>query len=57
MGARFDCAYNNDTAAARVLLDRSDAKITVKQVKLAACCVHAEWELAQDTKPEKNPTA
>ena len=38
MGVRFDCAYNGDTAAARVLLDRSDAKITVKQWNLRSGC-------------------
>ena len=48
-GPTIDCVYNGDSAAARVLLDRSDAKITVKQVKLTACHVHAEWELAQDS--------
>ena len=47
-GPTVDCAYNDDPAAARVLLDRSDAKITVKQVKLTACHIHAEWELTQD---------
>lgn len=29
--------------AARISLDRSDAKITVKQIKLSACTIHTEW--------------
>ena len=32
--------------AAEVAIDRSDAKITVRRVQLAACTVHAEWEKA-----------
>lgn len=44
-GPTIDCAYGNHAAAARVSLDRSDAKITVKGVQLAACDVHAEWVL------------
>lgn len=44
-GPTVDCAYGDHEVAARVSLDRSDAKITVKQVLLAACDVHAEWEL------------
>ena len=42
-GPTIDCAYNDDTCAARVSLDRSDAKITIKQIKLSACILHAEW--------------
>lgn len=44
-GPTIDCAYGDEPVAARVSLDRSDAKITVKQIKLAACAVHAEWHL------------
>ena len=44
-GPTIDCAYGGHDVAARVSLDRSDAKITVKQILLAACDVHAEWEL------------
>lgn len=44
-GPTIDCAYGGHAVAARVSLDRSDAKITVKQILLAACDVHAEWEL------------
>ena len=44
-GPTIDCAYGGDPAAARVSLDRSDAKVTVKQIQLSACDIHAEWEL------------
>ena len=44
-GPTIDCPFEGHEVAARVSLDRSDAKITVKQVLLAACTVHAEWEL------------
>ena len=50
MGVRFvarmaDCAYLGNPTAARVSLDRSDAKITVKQIQLSVCDIHAEWAL------------
>lgn len=44
-GPTIDCPYGGDPRAARVSLDRSDAKITVKQIKLSVCTVHAVWEL------------
>ena len=44
-GPTIDCSYRGHDVAARVSLDRSDAKITVKQIKLAACTVHVEWEI------------
>ena len=44
-GPTLDCSFGEHEVAARVSLDRSDAKITVKQILLAACTVHAEWEL------------
>ena len=44
-GPTIDCAYDGNPAAARVSLDRSDAKITVKQIQLSVCDIHAEWEL------------
>lgn len=44
-GPTVDCAYGGNPAAARVSLDRSDAKVTVKQIQLSACTIHAEWEL------------
>ena len=44
-GPTIDCAYGGNPAAARVSLDRSDAKITVKQIQLSVCDTHAEWEL------------
>ena len=45
-GPTLDCAYGGEERAARLVLDRSDAKVTVKQIKLSACTVHEEWELA-----------
>ena len=44
-GPTIDCRYQG-LAAARVLLDRSDAKITVKQICLKACTVHVEWGMS-----------
>ena len=44
-GPTIACAYGGNPAAARVSLDRSDAKITVKQIQLSVCDIHAEWEL------------
>ena len=44
-GPTINCSYGEHDVAARVSLDRSDAKITVKQIKLAACIVHVEWEI------------
>ena len=44
-GPTIDCAYGGNPAAARVSLDRSDAKITVKQIQLSVCDIHAEWEM------------
>ena len=44
-GPTIDCTYQGDPVAARISLDRSDAKITVKQIKLSACTLHAEWHL------------
>ena len=42
-GPTINCPYDDDPAAARISLDRSDAKITVKQIKLSACTFHAGW--------------
>ena len=44
-GPTIDCPHGEHAATARVSLDRSDAKVTVKQIQLAACDIHAEWEL------------
>ena len=44
-GPTLDCSFGGNPVAARVSLDRSDAKITVKQIQLSACVVHEEWEL------------
>ena len=46
-GPTLDCSFRGDDAAARVSLDRSDAKVTVKRIKLSACVVHQEWELGE----------
>lgn len=51
-GPTVDCAYRGDPAAARVSLDRSDAKITIKQIKLSVCTVHAEWYISQQNTKE-----
>ena len=48
-GPTVDCAYRGEPAAARVSLDRSDAKITVKQIKLSACTIHAEWYMSDQS--------
>ena len=45
-GPALDCAYGELGSAARVALDRSDAKITVRGIQIRACTVHAEWHLA-----------
>lgn len=44
-GPTIDCPYRGEPIAARVSLDRSDAKITVKQIKLSSCVIHAEWHM------------
>ncbi|MCY4374158.1 MAG: hypothetical protein OXC31_10335 [Spirochaetaceae bacterium] len=46
-GPTVDCSYGGLETAARVSLDRSDANVTVKQIALEACTVHAEWHLAE----------
>ncbi len=46
-GPTVDCSYAGLEVAARVSLDRSDAKVTVKQIALDVCTVHAEWDLAR----------
>lgn len=52
-GPTLDCSFQGDSAAARVSLDRSDAKVTVKQIQLSACVVHEEWELG-DSSPRRS---
>lgn len=39
----IDCLVGNKVVA-RVAVDRSDAKITVRNIQLSACTVHAEWQ-------------
>ena len=41
-GPNVPCTVGDDVVAV-VALDRSDAKITARHVKLSACTVHAEW--------------
>ena len=48
-GPTIDCSYQDEPVAARVSLDRSDAKITVKQIKLSTCTVHAEWHISDQS--------
>ncbi len=48
-GPTVDCTYGEEPVAARVSLDRSDAKIAVKQIKLSACTIHAEWYMSDRT--------
>ena len=40
------CTDAGGQTVARVALDRSDAKITVRSIQLDACTVHAEWTRA-----------
>ena len=37
------CTDSGGRVVARVALDRSDAKITVRSILLDACIVHADW--------------
>ncbi len=50
-GPTIDCSYRGERAAARVSLDRSDAKITVKQIRLSSCVLHAEWHMTAHGSP------
>ncbi len=53
-GPTIDCFYHGIEGAACVSLDRSDAKITIKKIRLEACTVHVEWEMtAGDTGEER----
>jgi len=45
-GPRAPCTIDGKQVAT-VVLDRSDAKITVSGIKLSACTVHAEWRKEQ----------
>ena len=38
----LDCRFDGEVVA-QVAVDRSDAKITVRNISLTACVVHAEW--------------
>lgn len=46
-GPTIDCPFGGHPRAARVYLDRSDAKITVKDIQLSACTIHATWVLGE----------
>ena len=46
-GPVVDCAYGGISPAAQVSIDRSDAKITVRRIRLSACTIHAEWRLVR----------
>lgn len=37
-----ECEVNGEVVA-RIAIDRSDAKITIRSISLSACIVHAEW--------------
>ena len=41
----IDCEVEGQIAAV-IAIDRSDAKITVKRIRISACTVHAEWHRA-----------
>ncbi len=42
------CSYRGNQDAARVALDRSDAKITIRRISLDVCSVHAEWRVSSN---------
>ena len=50
-GPRIYCSFGGNECAARVSLDRSDAKITVGGINLDVCSVHAEWQLSSGPSP------
>lgn len=42
----IDCKDSEGRVVARVAVDRSDAKITIRSILIDACTVHAEWARA-----------
>ena len=56
-GPVIDCPYQDLASAAQVSLDRSDAKITIRRIQLAACTVHAEWCLLKPAESSSGATA
>ena len=56
-GPVVDCDYGGISAAAQVSIDRSDAKITVRRIRLSACTIHAEWRLVQSAAASSGPPA
>ena len=53
-GPRIYCSFGGNQRAARVSLDRSDAKVTVGGIILDVCSVHAEWQLSSARSPLTN---
>ena len=56
-GPVIDCAYRGLSPAAQVVIERSDAKITIRRSQLAACTVHVEWLLVKPTAAPSDSTA
>ena len=56
-GPVIDCAYRGLSSAAQVSIDRSDAKITIRRIQLAACTIHAEWRLVMSNAGPSGPPA
>ena len=54
-GPVIACAYRGLSSAAKVKLDRSDAKITIRGIQLSVCETHAEWHVAAPTVPPNEP--
>ena len=50
----ISCSFRGHQDVARVALDRSDAKITVRRISLDVCSVHAEWKLSPSPPPSEN---
>lgn len=44
-GPTIPLPYKSSTPKISVLLDRSDAKITLKKIPIDACILHGEWDL------------
>ena len=49
--------YLSGRVVARVALDRSDAKVTVRRIELAACTIHAEWIRSKRSDPAERDSA
>ncbi|MCY4623923.1 MAG: hypothetical protein OXC99_02835 [Chloroflexi bacterium] len=53
-GPRINCSFAGQERAARVSLDRSDAKVTVSGIRVDVCSIHAEWQLSSSPSPKAN---